>query len=285
MKISVIIPTYNRVHTLRRALDSVLNQKGIDDLELYEVIVVDDASTDDTVGMVEASYPQCTMISLSGNKGVSHARNVGFQRANGDWLAWLDSDDEWLPDKIYRQRTLLQQSGLLFCHTEEIWIRNGVRVNAMKKHRKTGGWIFSHCLPLCAISPSSVLMHRSILDDVGCFDENLPVCEDYDLWLRVTANYEVAFLEEPAITKYGGHADQLSRSQWGMDRFRVTALEKILSSEISEEQTSLAKTMLLEKLAILLTGAKKHGNESLQKYCVEMIEHWSTDLNHYAVEQ
>ncbi len=97
------------------------------------------------------------------------------------------------------------------CHTDEIWIRNGRRVNARKKHGKKGGWIFQHCLPLCAMSPSSIMIHRDVFTALGGFDERLPACEDYDLWLRITARYPVLFTRQPLIEKYGGHDDQLSR--------------------------------------------------------------------------
>ena len=106
----------------------------------------------------------------------------------------------------------------------------------MHKHAKAGGWIYTHCLPLCAISPSAVLIHRSIFDCVGLFNEQLPACEDYDLWLRICARFPVHFIPEPLIIKYGGHDDQLSRRYWGMDRFRIQALEDILASGVLTEE-------------------------------------------------
>ncbi|MBL3619114.1 MAG: glycosyltransferase family 2 protein [gamma proteobacterium endosymbiont of Lamellibrachia anaximandri] len=226
MQISVIIPTYNRVDTLPRALDSVLSQHLAPD----EVIVVDDGSTDETAELISRRYPQCRYLHQP-NQGVSSARNLGIREAQGEWIALLDSDDAWLPQKLQLQSEALKaEPGHLICHTEEIWIRNGVRVNAMHKHAKSGGFIFDRCLPLCAISPSSVILHRSLFDSVGLFDERLPACEDYDLWLRICATEPVLFLSEPLITKYGGHADQLSHKHWGMDRFRIQALEKIVQA-------------------------------------------------------
>jgi GT2 family glycosyltransferase len=173
----------------------------------------------------------------------------------------LDSDDEWLPRKLARQvEALRSKPDLMLCHTNEIWIRRGRRVNPMKKHEKFGGRIFRECLPLCIISPSSALLHRSLLEEVGLFDETLPVCEDYDLWLRVSARYPVLYLDEPLIVKYGGHEDQLSRSIWGMDRFRIRALEKVISSEVlSAEDRLAAIRTLLEKIEIFAAGARKRG--------------------------
>ena len=255
--ISVIIPTYNRAHLLPRALDSILSQSCLPN----EIIVVDDGSTDDTSVLMTSVYPEIVFIQQS-NTGVSCTRNVGIKRASGDWIAFLDSDDEWFPEKLEVQMNALYKNPeLKICHTNEIWIRNGTRVNPKKKHEKFGGWIFQKCLPLCCISPSSVIIHKSIFDEVGLFDDSLLVCEDYDLWLRITARNPVLYIEKPLLRKYGGHNDQLSRKYWGMDRFRIKSLEKIIySKELSESDENAAKKMLTEKIHIFIQGAKKRGN-------------------------
>ena len=254
MNVSVIIPTYNRTHVLGRAIESALDQTS----PAQEIIVVDDGSTDDTPQLIAEKFPQCRYIQQS-NQGVSAARNRGIEAATGEWLAFLDSDDEWLPGKLEVQQNMLeQQPDIKICHTEEIWIRNGKRVNQMKKHAKCGGRIFQKCLPLCVISPSSVVIHRSLFDEVGYFDEQLPVCEDYDLWLRICATHPVAFVEHPQISKYGGHEDQLSQHYWGMDRFRIKALEKIIQSDVlNKEDRSAAIQTLASKTGILAQGAIK----------------------------
>jgi glycosyltransferase involved in cell wall biosynthesis len=258
--ISVIIPSYNRGHSLPRALDSVLAQTWPAD----QIIVVDDGSDDGTAELLARDYPELHYL-FQENRGVSAARNAGIRAAEGDWIALLDSDDEWLPEKLERQLQALQESeGSLLVHCDEIWIRNGRRVNPMHKHAKAGGWIFERCLPLCAISPSAVLMARSLLAEVGEFDEALPACEDYDLWLRICSRYPVLYVEQALLKKYGGHDDQLSRQHWGMDRFRVQALDKILSSaSLDARQQELARAMLKEKCRILRLGAEKRGNQPL----------------------
>ena len=255
--ISVIIPTYNRAHLLPRSLDSILSQSCLPN----EIIVVDDGSNDDTSALMTSVYPEIVFIQQS-NIGVSCARNVGIKRASGDWIAFLDSDDEWFPEKLEVQMNALYKNPeLKICHTNEIWIRNGTRVNPKKKHEKFGGWIFQKCLPLCCISPSSVIIHKSIFNEIGLFDDSLLVCEDYDLWLRITARNPVLYIEKPLLRKYGGHNDQLSRKYWGMDRFRIKSLEKIIySKELSESDENAAKKMLTEKIHILIQGAKKRGN-------------------------
>ena len=267
--ISVIIPAFNRAHTLPKALDSVLSQT----LKPREIIVVDDGSTDET-NAVLANYPGLCIISQD-NRGVSAARNVGIEKAGGDWIAFLDSDDEWLSDKLEKQWDAICNDDKLICHTDEIWIRNGKRVNPMKKHQKFGGWIYERCLPLCVISPSSVMIHRSVFEDVGVFDESLEVCEDYDLWLRICAKYSILFIDEPLIVKYGGHKDQLSRKHWGMDRFRVKALEKMMSfGALNDEDEKATVNMILQKCGIIINGMKKRGNN-------DEAEKWQSKIEKY----
>jgi glycosyltransferase involved in cell wall biosynthesis len=262
MNISVIIPTWNRADRLASALQSVFTQS----YPPAEVIVVDDGSTDATRSLVQREFREAHYI-YQQNRGVSSARNNGIQAAGGDWIAFLDSDDRWHPAKLEQQcEHLRARPGYKICHSDEIWIRNGRRVNPMKKHAKQGGHIFRHCLPLCAISPSATLMHRDLFNEVGLFDETLPACEDYDLWLRICALHPVLYIDKPLITKTGGHADQLSRRYWGMDRFRIHALENILASNtLDAANHAAALATLLDKLAIVIKGAVKHGNHELAR--------------------
>jgi len=264
------------VHLLERALDSVLRQT----LAADEIIVVDDGSTDNTASTLKSFHPEAKLIQQD-NLGVSAARNTGISAARHDWIALLDSDDVWHENKLERQITALNNAPeYLICHSDEIWIRNGVRVNQMNKHKKAGGHIFQHCLPLCAISPSAVMIHRSLFDEIGLFDENLPACEDYELWLRICSRYPVLFIDEALITKHGGHHDQLSRRYWGMDRFRIQALNKIVSAnKLNDGDRDAAIKMMVNKINIYLAGAEKHGNtehiedfkELLTKYARDMV--------------
>ena len=244
-----------------------------------EIIVVDDGSTDDTKSLVQDRFPQVRYL-YQENAGVSAARNAGLAAARGEWIALLDSDDAWTPKKLARQRAQLSEAPhIRLCHTEEIWIRNGVRVNAMKKHKKSGGWLFPASLKLCCISPSSVLIHSDVFQDYGTFDESLPACEDYDLWLRVTAREEAAFVVEPSTVKYGGHADQLSRAFWGMDRFRVDAIEKILEDEtLRPNYRHLALKTIVQKLEILVAGARKRDNHEAVALYEPRLIHWRVQL-------
>ena len=224
MKISVIIPTFNRKKTLGRAIQSVMNQS----LSPFEILIIDDGSNDGTEEWVKENFQNIKYI-YQNNRGVSSARNIGIENANGDWVAFLDSDDEWLPNKLHEQVKAIESNPKIkFFHTNEIWIRNGVRVNQMKKHKKYGGYIFEKCLDICRISPSSVIMHKSIFQNIGLFDERLPICEDYDMWLRITSQYEVFYSDKFLINKYGGHDDQLSKASSGIENYRAYAIEKLL---------------------------------------------------------
>jgi glycosyltransferase involved in cell wall biosynthesis len=268
-KVSVIIPSHNRLPLLREAVESVLAQ----DFEDFELLVVDDGSTDGTFEEMKKYGGRVKALRLDVNRGVSAARNRGVAASRGKYVAFLDSDDLWMKGKMRIQVDFLDQNPQYpLCYTDEIWIRRGRRVNPMKKHAKYSGWIFSQCLPLCIISPSSAMMRRSLLDKVGLFDEALPACEDYDLWLRITARYPVFFIEKPLITKRGGHPDQLSQRFWGNDRFRVIALEKMLSEPyLDEADRKLVLEEMEKKCRILAAGFEKRDNKAEARRYVEIL--------------
>jgi len=202
-------------------------------------------------------------------RGVSAARNKGIEVAQGEWIAFCDSDDLWVADKLAIQMAFFSKTpGAIVCYTEEIWVRNGQRVNQKKRHQKFSGWIFEKCLPLCIVSPSSVVMHRRFFETVGLFDENLPACEDYDLWLRGSLYFPFYFINTPLIIKRGGHPDQLSRKYWGMDRFRVYSIAKCLNDNcLTSDQRESAMNELQRRCRILANGAAKRGqNREAQLY-------------------
>ena len=257
MEVDVVIPTRDRATLVRRAIDSVLAQTKAP----RNIIVVDDASKDDTLERLKAYGDAITIIEAAG-EGVSAARNRGVEAGQSPWVAFLDSDDLWTPQKLELQCGALEvePQSYRWSHTEELWIRNGRRVNPMKKHKKPAGWVFEASLKLCCVSPSSVLIERDFLEAQGGFDEDLPACEDYALWLRMAAQEPIHFVDEPLTVKYGGHADQLSHKHWGMDRFRAKALEDLLEqSYIGLDLRKLALENLIFRYNVLLTGAEKRG--------------------------
>lgn len=254
--VAVVIPTFNRVGPLRRALESVQAQS----VRPAEVIVVDDGSDDGTREMLEERFSGVRLLEQP-HAGVSAARNRGIAAAVGEneWVAFLDSDDAWLPRKLELQMAALEGgSSERLCHCEEIWIRDGVRVNAGLRHAKSGGDLFEQSLELCLISPSAAVVHRSVFKELGSFDEELAACEDYDFWLRYTASNDVLFVPDPLVVKYGGHADQLSRTVEALDRYRIRSLAKLLdSTPLSAGQRASAIATLLRKIEIYRPGVVK----------------------------
>ena len=271
-KISIVIPTFNRIGSLPRALDSALNQT----YQPSEIIVVDNGSSDGTTKLLRERYPSIRLL-IEKKLGVSAARNKGIRHSKFQWIALLDSDDAWDKTKLEKQKNALTSSQDQFrlVHTDEIWIRNGNKFNQMKKHQKFGGDIFNNCLSLCCISPSSVLINKNIFKEVGYFDESLPVCEDYDLWLKICSQEKILFINQKLTLKYGGHKDQLSKTYWGMDRFRIKSLENlILNYKLKPDQKINAIKTIVKKLKIIVNGAYKRNNSSIINKYEEKLFYW-----------
>ena len=262
--VSVIIPTFNRIEFLSHALDSVFSQS----YEATEIIVVDDGSTDHTVEKLSPAYPSVRFLRQE-NQGVSAARNLGIIKAENPWIALLDSDDRWAPEKLDRQINHLSQNpSLRAVHTGEKWIRNGKEINIPASLDKTKDGLWERSLEKCIICPSSVLLHQSVFEKIGTFDPSLAICEDYDFWLRLLLTHKIGLIEEPLVHKYGGHPDQLSMSTWGLDRFRVQSLEKISTfGHIKPSQKAQINETIFRKTDLLIQGFKKHGKyEEAQRY-------------------
>ena len=255
--VSVIIPIFNRARMVTRAISSVLYQTYRD----FEIIVVDDGSHDATPRVLKQFNDRIISLTHPRNMGVSVARNTGIRAARSPLIALLDSDDYWLPQKLAVQTAFFHQHPeAVACQTEEYWMRHGRRVNPRKRHRKPSGNIFEPSLRLCLVSPSAVMLRRSLIDEVGPFDESMPACEDFDLWLRISAKYPVHLIREFLVVKEGGHGDQLSTSIMGLDQFRIRALEKlILGGKLREGQKRAALEELARKCRIYGNGCLKRG--------------------------
>jgi glycosyltransferase involved in cell wall biosynthesis len=263
--ISVIIPTYNRRALVAEAVRSVCLQADAS----TEVVVVDDGSTDGTAEALTTEFGDRIRLLRSANRGVSAARNLGVASSSGELIAFLDSDDLWLPGKLAAQTAFFDHNPeAAICQTDEIWVRNGRRVNPRLRHRKPSGDIFRQSLRLCLVSPSTVMLRRTLFERVGGFDESLAVCEDYDLWLRIACDVPVWLIEPALVIKRGGHADQLSRRFWGMDRYRVAALLHLLAEgRLSPAQQRETLTVIEEKCGILAHGAnRRQRDEEAQRY-------------------
>ena len=266
--VSVIIPTYNRGWIVKEAIDSVLDQ----DFSDYELIVVDDGSDDNTREILGA-YGTAITVLQQPNRGVSAARNRGIAAAAGGLIAFLDSDDLWLPGKLKTQVKFFEENAdAVVNQTQEIWIRNGIRVNPKKRHHKFSGMIFERSLALCLVSPSAVMIKKSLFEAVGVFDENLPACEDYDLWLRISCRYPVHLNDFPLIIKRGGHDDQLSKAA-GLDKYRIQSLMKIIDSNLLTPQQYQAAVITLKgKSEVYAGGCRKRGREKEAEYYYALAE-------------
>ncbi|OHD62818.1 MAG: hypothetical protein A2176_02965 [Spirochaetes bacterium RBG_13_51_14] len=257
---SVIIPVHNRPLPLMQAIDSVLGQTFGD----FELIVVDDGSTDGTRRAAEM-YGKRILYVRQDHRGVSAARNAGIKQSSAPWIAFLDSDDRWLPQKLARHACYIREHpGVRIHQTDEQWIRKGRRVNPKLRHLKRDGYLFIDSLDLCLISPSAVVMSRALFNRYGLFDEFLPACEDYDLWLRVTRYEWVGRIPEKLVVRHGGHPDQLSVRHWGMDRFRVYSILHLLATygdSLKPEYRDRAAAAAVRKARILMDGAMKRKNQ------------------------
>ena len=221
---SIIIPTHNRETFFKKAVDSVLAQTYSD----FELIIIDDGSTDKTKRLALSYSDKRVNYIYQSNHGISFSRNKGVKASQGDFIAFLDSDDSWVPEKLKKTVEYINKyPDIKIFHTEEIWFRNGKLLPQLSKHKKPSGWVYKKALPLCCIGMSTSVINRSVFDNLGSFDETLEACEDYDFWLRVTNKYEVKLIPEELTIKNGGRSDQLSHKIWGLDRFRIKALEKM----------------------------------------------------------
>ncbi len=273
--VGVVIPTYNRGWVVREAIDSVLEQTCQD----FELVVVDDGSDDDTPAILD-EYGDKIRVLRQNNKGVSAARNAGIRETSGEFIALLDSDDFWTPKKLEKQMAFFRsRPDALICQTQETWIRNGRRVNPKNRHQKPSGMIFEPSLSLCLVSPSAAMFKRELIDEIGLFDESLPACEDYDLWLRVATKYPIYLVDEELIVKRGGHADQLSKSPM-LDKYRIRSIQKLLDGgALTSGQKSAAVAKLMEKCIIYAGGCGKRGRKDEADYYWKLAEAYLPHAN------
>lgn len=268
-EVSVIIPAYNRIELLKEAVESVLSQtyRG------FELIVVDDGSTEDVKAALSSFGKEIVHLRHDERRGPSAARNSGIKASRSPFVAFLDSDDRFDRAKLEIQlKRMKEDPSRLISHTNEIWYRRGELLPQKKKHAKPAGHIFEKCLPLCVVSMSTVVARRELFDEIGLFDEELPCCEDYDLWLRASVTRPFLFIEEPLTIKDGGRPDQVSTiHRTGMDRYRIRSIAKLLESgRLSDSQRRFALAELAKKCQIYGKGCLKHGKEEEGNYYLEL---------------
>ena len=205
-KVSVIIPTYNRAHFLPRAIKSVLNQTFQD----FELIIVDDGSTDNTKEVVEDFQKQDSRIKYiwqENSGGPAKPKNTGIKNSKGEFLAFLDSDDEWLPEKLEKQLELFEKNkrlGIVGCNCWNIHTnQKNKKIEYKIKITKNKENIISNILGKCFINTSSsIIISRFVFDDIGFYDERFKIADDWDLYIRILEKYNFDFVEEPLLNYY-----------------------------------------------------------------------------------
>ncbi len=255
--ISVLVPTYNRKALLRESLESVFAQ----DFSGYEVIVVDDGSNDGTEKMIAGLRKRFNLryirVNHSGMPG--KVRNIGAAEAKGDFLAFLDSDDLWLPEKLSRQMRYMKKGGARISHTREIWLREGREISQKGQKHRREGMIFRDALKKCIIGPSTVIMERDFFEESGGFREDLEIAEDYEFWLRITCRNPVGYLDEALTVKRAGGWDQLSEKYGHIEYFRIKGLRALVGNGYFEDLHALARQELVRKCRIYAAGCSKRG--------------------------
>jgi len=236
-KVSVIIPCYNASATIRETLDSLRCQT----FRTFEVIVVNDGSTDDTgtiLGIYTKQFNEKLKIITQINKGQAVAKNVGIEHSSGEFIAFLDSDDLWAPDKLEKQYDYMQLNpGIAMSYTEAYKIdEKGECINTISANPAFRGKCFENLVLHNNIVASSVMVRRDVLDKVGFFDTELAACENWDLWISISRYYPINFIEHP-LTFYRVHKDNMSKNWTKMYRARLQVIDKHLSLRSNEPAT------------------------------------------------
>lgn len=229
MSLSVIIPIYNRRYQLRDAVDSVLSQRCVD-----EIIVVDDFSDEFSYKDINQYMPIVRYFRTDENKGVSVARNIGVSLAKSEYIAFLDSDDIYLPLKCNKQYQFMLDNKFKISHTNEFWYRESNFINQNKDMARYGGEIFSKILDKCRVSPSTIMIEKTLFETVNGFDESLRVCEDYELLLRLSIDNTVGYINDRLTIKRSITDDQLSKSIKYIESVRLDILEGFRSKHLDQ---------------------------------------------------
>lgn len=251
---SVILPTYNRWEQLQSAVQSVQAQTKA----CWELIVVDDGSTDQTQYW-QPTQSNIKIYHLNQNQGPASARNYGIKKAKQEWICFLDSDDLWLPDKLEQFQQFIENTKYRVFQSQDIWFKNHQRHYPKKKHLKQQGDIFEMATKLCPVSMSSVCVNKEVFSNIGLFNEQYPVCEDYDFWLRVATKYQFGLIDQELVILNSGHADQVSKRDYIFDEWRLKSLVNLPKIfDLTETQNTLVNKRILKIYQILKKGYIKY---------------------------
>jgi glycosyltransferase involved in cell wall biosynthesis len=220
-KVSICIPTYNRKDYLKETLDSVFAQTYKD----YEVVIVDDGSTDGTETMVKsAGYP--LRYYWQENRGDAASRNKLLELARGEFITFLDSDDLLMPDAVERMMKIMEaEGGDVIVYGPYLRIDENGNVYGRCMRKLYSGYIASHLFQNILVHSCGSMLPQSVLQEAGGFDETLAVCSDYDLWLRLSLKYRFIALPEPTF-KRRRHSGNLSKGSFANRKIELEVLEK-----------------------------------------------------------
>lgn len=261
-KVSVIIPTYNNSQYIVEALNSVLLQTYRD----FEVIIVDDGSTDNTykniTGIITA-HPNLLKYIYQENRGLPSARNIGIKNSCGEYIALLDSDDAWLTNKLEQTINNLEENSEISMVYSDMYLvnRQGDILHKwlQTKNNFCEGYIYNQLIKENFIIPSSVVIRRRLLDEVGYFDENITYAEDYDLWLRIAEKNKIGLVNHPLV-KWRQHDKNMSKNFEKCSKYLIKVFNKQIQKNISEKSNSL----LRERLRILFFDVGLYSLEALK---------------------
>lgn len=240
--VSVIIPVYNRNYSLKDAVESVLIQT----YKPSEIIIIDDGSFFSVENILKNYNNHIKIIHHERNKGVSAARNTGISASKGRYIAFLDSDDIFLPQKLEWQINFMKENNYHISHTNEFWYKKDRFINQNKKSKRYGGKILDKILDKCRVSPSSLIVERKVFEKCGLFDEKLDVCEDYDISLRFALDYTIGYLDKKLIIKRAIEENSLSDAIKHIEYIRYNILKKFYERYEDRFNTEEKESVLSE---------------------------------------
>ncbi len=267
-KVDVIIPTYNRTQLTYEAVESVLQQT----YNNLNIIVIEDGSHKfrSIARKMLLNDNRIRYVALFKNRGVSYSRNLGVSLGNGEFIAFLDSDDLWHREKITEQLNFFDKNQEIhWVHCDETWNKKGRLIKQKKEHRKVAGIFTTRSFKRCLISPSSVVFRRSFWEQKkACFLNHFRIAEDYELWLRLNFENPIGFIQKPLVIKRAGRWPQLSQTA-EIDRYRVLALHRFYQMYSKEPSFSKVadewRTEIFHKIKILKKGAIKYNSKTRYK--------------------
>ncbi len=269
-KVSAVIPAYNREKTIRRCIDSVIAQT----YPVFEIIVVDDGSTDQTLAVIKQEYGSAVRIIRQNHKGAQAARNAGIRAARGEYVAFLDSDDEWLPKKIelqvqelcknadvvvsgngYIQMDWKSRVPSVYCGERSIV--KGARTGTRKLMQMNGksGYVYKAVLKDSFCNYNSLLVSKKSLLDVGLLDENVPSYQEWDLTISLTKQNQMAYIREPLFVYHLHDGETISKnpkkdidgSEYICEKYKYEIMSQLGSGGLTQRYKELMKKCIAYK--------------------------------------